>query len=249
MNLVLDCGNTRVKVGVFNTNNFMVANKNFSHAEAGAGIAALSKEYDILQSIMCNVAEDVPQMSQSMEESTGRFLYLRPSTALPIINAYETPESLGMDRLAAAVAAQHLAPGQNNLVIGIGTTVVYNFTTDRNTFRGGAISPGIDIRLAAMHQHTARLPLVGRAGDSPLIGYNTETSLRGGAINGVAHEIDGTIAAFRAQFKDVVVTITGGDSSLLARKLKSKIFADEFLTLKGLNLILNHNAQTTFKAV
>ena len=161
-------------------------------------------------------------------------------TALPIFNAYST-DTLGNDRIPLAVAANSLYPGKNNLIISAGTCITYNFIQKTGIFRGGAISPGIRMRLKAMHAFTDMLPEVEREGELILLGYDTATGMRSGAVHGAAAEIDGMISDFSSQYSDFNAVLTGGDAPYLGGKVKSKIFADPELLLKGLNLILKHN--------
>lgn len=240
--ICIDWGNSRVKAGIFNHTGFLESNYNFSHEEAVKSIAELIAEKNIDQGILSAVAH-VPQIFVDFFKEEKGFILLEHDTPIPLINAYQTPETLGADRIAGAVAAFQYNPEVDNLVINVGTTLVFSIVTKNRTFRGGSIAPGIDMRLKSMNDYTSRLPLVSREGMNTLIGYDTESSLRSGAINGMLHEIDGTIQSYAAQFPDINVTITGGDSPLFAMKLKSKIFADPHLILKGLYLIYHYNAK------
>lgn len=241
MTICVDWGNSRVKVGLFNATNFMTRDYNFSHEEAVQQIAGIIESEDIQQGILCAVAE-VPAVLKEFFDAEPGFMIFDHHTTLPIINAYQTPETLGLDRLAGVVAAHHYNPDNTNLVISVGTALVYSVVTSNKIFRGGAISPGIDMRLKAMHQFTDKLPLVSKEGMNALIGYDTESSIRSGAINGVLFEIESTINAYAEQFNNLKVTISGGDHSLFAMKIKNRIFADPHIILKGLNLIYNYNA-------
>ena len=158
------------------------------------------------------------------------------------MNAYST-DSLGNDRIPLAVAANLTYPGKNNLVISVGTCITYNFIQKTGIFRGGAISPGLRMRLKAMHAFTDKLPEVRLEGELVLLGYDTETGMRSGAAYGVAAEIDGMVADFSSQYSDFNAVLTGGDAPFFARHIKSGIFADPQLILKGLYQILKHNAR------
>jgi len=242
MILTVDWGNTRVKAGIFNSTGFLLQTFNFSHDEAVKNIAEIIEKENITQSLLSSVAQ-VPHVLIDFYINEPGFEILTLETPLPIINAYQTPESLGMDRLAAAVAAYKAHPDVDNLVISAGTAIVFNFITKSGIFRGGSIAPGVKMRLHAMHQYTENLPLVDNKGMTTLVGYDTESSMRTGAIIGAAAEIEGMIKYYKLQFPEINITITGGDASLLGLKFKNKIFADEHITLKGLYQIYKHNAQ------
>lgn len=241
MTICIDWGNSRVKAGLFNHTDFMVKEYNFSHEEAVKNIAEIITEENIEKGILCAVAE-VPENLYSFFNEEKGFMVLKHNTQLPIMNAYSTPETLGLDRIAAAVAAWDAHPNQNNLVIQVGTALVFSFISHTNIFRGGAIAPGIDLRLQSLHEHTAHLPSVSKDGLNTLIGYDTESAIRSGAVNGVLFEIIGAIQEYEKNYKDINITISGGDASLFVMKLKSEIFADPYLVLKGLNTIYNYNA-------
>lgn len=241
MTICIDWGNSRVKVGLFNDTAFLEKEYNFSHEEAVKKIAEIITERNIEKGILCSVAH-VPENLYSFFEEEKGFMVFKHDTPLPIMNAYATPETLGLDRLAGSIAAWESKPNSNHLIIQVGTALVYSFVSSNNIFRGGAIAPGIDLRIKSLHEHTDRLPLIQKEGMNTLIGFDTESSIRSGAINGVLHEIMGTIQVYEENYKDINITITGGDASLLVMKLKNKIFADPFLVLKGLYTIYKYNA-------
>jgi type III pantothenate kinase len=239
--LCIDWGNTRVKAAVFNENNMVQEKKDFAAADASSAIDAIIANHKPASCILCSVTNESRQTEAALDQAFSNFLKLDANFRLPIINAYSSPETLGPDRLAMAVAAQAQYPDKNVLVVSLGTCVTYNFVQKNKAFRGGAISPGLRMRLKSMHEYTDKLPEINPDGEVLLLGYDTATSMRSGAIYGMASEIDGMVAAFESQYPDFNAVLTGGDGPLLANKLKSKIFADPDLLLKGLNLILKHN--------
>jgi type III pantothenate kinase len=239
--LCIDWGNTRVKAAVFADGNTIAEKRDFAASEASSAIDALIAAHKPASCILCSVTKDSIETERAMEQQFSNFLKLDGNFRLPIINAYSSPETLGPDRLALAVGAQAMYPDRNVLVVSLGTCITYNFVQKNKAFRGGAISPGLRMRLKSMHEFTDGLPEINPDGEVLLLGYDTETSMRSGAIYGMASEIDGMVAAFESQYPDFNAVLTGGDGPLLANKLKSKIFADPDLLLKGLNLILKHN--------
>ncbi len=239
-NLAIDFGNTAIKIGVFE-NERLLQDWRIAYDES-PDILRIIEDYNVTMSIICSVVDRGSAIKQHLQEHT-RCMVLRPETPVPFLNAYLTSASLGMDRLALVAAAFQAYPHNNNLVISVGTAVTYNVLTSNRTFRGGNITPGIGLRLRALNEFTDKLPLVDAPGDTTLLGYDTESSIRSGVINGVAFEIDGFINAYKEQFKDINVFLTGGDASILGRKLKNTTFADANLQLKGLNSILLYNAK------
>lgn len=242
MILAVDWGNSRVKAGLFNPSGFLIQTFNFPHDTAVKSIAEIIEKENITESILSHVA-GVPQVLIDFFVSEPNFIILDSKTALPIMNAYQTPHTLGMDRIAACVGAFHFHPGKDNLVISVGTALVFSLVSKSGIFRGGSIAPGITMRLKAMNHYTENLPLVDNKGITTLVGYDTESALKTGAIIGAAAEIEGMVQYYKDQFPEINITITGGDASLLALKFKNKIFADEHITLKGLYLIYKHNAK------
>lgn len=239
--LCIDWGNTLVKAAVFNSDNKIVLLQQFSADQATAAIDNIIAQHQPAGVIFSSVVSDTVNEERHIKEQVPHFLSLDINTMLPVMNAYSSPETLGVDRLAIAVGAQASYPDKNILAISLGTCITYNFVQKNRAFRGGAISPGLKMRLRSMHEWTDKLPEVTPEGEILLLGYDTATCMRSGAIYGMASEIDGMVNAFAEQYPDFNAVLTGGDSTLLGNKLKSKIFADPDLLMKGLNLILKHN--------
>ena len=163
------------------------------------------------------------------------------SMILPFKNLYKTPKTLGLDRIALIAAAASQYRAKNILVIDAGTCITYDFINSKNEYLGGAISPGLTIRYEALHNLTAKLPLLKPKDLDVFIGNTTETSIHSGVINGVINEIDGVIKQYQSSNKDLTVILTGGDTNFLAKRLKSSIFANSNFLLEGLNHLLKIN--------
>jgi type III pantothenate kinase len=236
MNLVVDAGNTRIKAAVFE--NGLLVNKYSLDL-----LEDLKKEiegYQIESALISSVKQSEEDFSFI---STGKKkLFLTTSLPLPITNDYETPETLGLDRLAAACGAFALFPTNDCLVIDAGTCINYEFITARGVYQGGAISPGIEMRYKAMHTFTARLPLIKPRMNVELVGRNTEECIQSGVLNGVIYEVDGIINHYREKYPSIRVLICGGDAPFFENRLKPTIFAAPDLVLMGLNRILRYNA-------
>lgn len=168
-------------------------------------------------------------------------IWLDYRTPLPLTNAYHTPQSLGTDRLAAAVGAWSEAPGLPLLIIDAGTCVTYDLVSKRGVYEGGNIAPGLSMRLQAMHEFTQRLPLVEIPQMIPFVGRNTVEAMQAGGAGGMVLEMKGMISKYRRHWKNLKVFLTGGDANFFANHLKTVIFVSPELVLKGLNQILLYN--------
>lgn len=239
--LCIDWGNTNIKAAIFEDSTLKKLS-NIRDDKALEDVSHLLEAYKPERGILCSVVKHADEINVLLKEKVSKFIAVDGHTATPINNAYASPETLGADRLALVVAAHHIYPGTNNLVICLGTCTTYNLVQKSRTFRGGAISPGLKMRLRAMHEFTDKLPEVAVDGDVMFLGYDTETCMQAGAVYGMAAEIDSMIMAYEAAYPEFNAILTGGDAAFFADKLKSKIFADPDLLLKGLNIISNHNA-------
>ncbi len=240
VNLCVDWGNSSIKAAIFD-NDTLQKQYSFTSEQALEKVSYMLETYNPVKAILCSVVRHDDEVEQLIKSKIKTLVVLDGYTRTPINNAYLSPESLGPDRLALVVGAHMQYPNNNNLVICLGTCITYNLVQKTKTFRGGAISPGMQMRLEAMNTLTDKLPEVSVNGDLMLLGYDTETCMRSGAVLGMAAEIDGMIREFAGQYPDFNAILTGGDAPFFASKIKSKIFVDPDLLLKGLNLILNYN--------
>jgi len=243
VNLCIDWGNTQVKAAIFDDDKLQ-KQFTFSGDAALEKVTSIMDLYQPVKAILCSVVSHSDEVGQLIKSKIRSFVNVDGYTRTPINNAYLSADTLGPDRLALVVGAHILYPNKNNLVIGIGTCVTYSLVQKNKTFRGGAISPGMKMRLQAMHQFTDKLPEVSPEGDIILLGYDTDTCMRSGVVYGMVAEMDGLIAEYERQYPDFNAILTGGDAPFFAARLKSKIFADPDLLLKGLNLILNYNVSS-----
>lgn len=240
MNLVIDFGNTRIKAAFFEENDLVELYENLEEIE----LIHLIRERKPDACIISSVRKDIDQFQKKIEILTKTFV-LNHQTALPIQNKYATPHTLGVDRLAAAVGANTLFPNKNCLVIDLGTCITLDWIDEKGHFRGGNISPGLRMRLKAMHHFTGKLPLIENleTENITLIGNSTQQAMLNGAINGVAWEIEGFIRNHQATLEDFVTILCGGDAIFFETKIKEQIFASPNLTLVGLNRILQYNVE------
>ncbi len=241
MNLCLDIGNTRVKVGVFDGAR-MLHHTHWS-AWTQEGIQALHQRYALRRAIVSCVASPDPALMPCLIDIGLNVIELTSQTQLPFTNNYATPETLGKDRLAAVAGAHALYPKRNVLVIDAGTCIKYDCLDADAVFHGGNIAPGLHMRIRAMHEQTARLPLVPLVMPESFVGSSTETALQNGALLGAVLEIRGFITLFSRQWPGLLVLLTGGDAAFLSTRLSQPDLAMEpNLLLIGLNHLLNHNS-------
>ena len=241
MYLIIDIGNTLHKVAVFSQEGKLVESRKFRQLTKSR-LNQLFAQYDISYAILSSVGK----YRADIETCIGEYcplLLLSSATPLPVTIQYETPESLGPDRIANAVGAHSLYPQQNVLSFQLGTCLVCDFVNDRGEYCGGSIAPGIDMRFKALRHYTRKLPLVRKNVPKQVVGANTEQSILSGVINGVVFEIEGMIAAYQKENKNLKVVVAGGDADLLQKSIKFPIFAAPNIVLWGLFEILRYNVE------
>ena len=236
MNVAVDSGNTYAKAGWFEQDRLV-----------------RFKTRLVWDDLIREIRQEVPDkiifssVSHSVEyfrESVGvdiDVLDLAPTTQVPLKKAYKTPETLGADRVAAAVGAGWLFPDEDLLVIDMGTCITYDFVDRAGSFEGGIITPGVKMRFSALHTFTKRLPLFEPVEVPDLIGKSTREAIESGVMNGVLAELEGIINKYRHISPSLRVVVCGGDITFFESTLKPSIFAVPELVLIGLNRILRYN--------
>ena len=238
--LVLDFGNTRIKAACFEDGKLADV-RFFDNPDAllkeTLFIGACEK---IILSSVTNDHVSFLEEWQSLKPIT----VFNNDLKLPLKNRYKSPETLGSDRLLASVGAYAEFPDKSVLTIDFGTCIKYNFTNSANEFLGGAISPGIRMRYKALHEFTEKLPLQDtNFYFDELIGTDTAGSLHSGVITATLEEVKGMMAQYRLKFPGLVTVFTGGDYEFFVKRLKSSIFADPHLVMKGLHYVLNYQLE------
>jgi type III pantothenate kinase len=236
--LCLDFGNTRLKWAVFSGGEIR-----YNGVLEGDGVEDLKQCLHIYKpdrSLLSSVVDHKEEI-ESLLISHTRFHKLNHLSRVPVTTPVGKPETIGADRLALVVAADHLFPGKNNLVVGLGSAITYNYINRFHQFIGGSISPGMEMRFKSLELFTAKLPLIKPHWNFPLLGYDTKTNIQSGVIFGMAKEIDGVIEAYEDRYENLHVLMTGGDAHYFIPFLKKKITVDPDLIFKGLYIISEYN--------
>ncbi len=244
MNLVIDIGNTRTKIAIFESKEIIFNSilDDFNLKE----IKSIFEKYPNLKNGIVSSVKDYPtQIKDFVKKSLDHFIELDHTTRIPLKNRYQTPETLGKDRIAAAVGANQLFPNRNLLVIDAGTAITLDFVSEKNEYLGGNISPGIETRFKALNQFTGKLPLICPEDEFDKIGTNTESAIRAGVQLGILFEVEQYMEYFNKLYQNLQIIITGGDSKFFDKKLKKTIFVNFNLNLFGLNRILEYNVKET----
>ena len=240
MNLIIDVGNTLLKLAVFEAD-ILLHKKTCIKQEFLSNLSEISKSYAEIDRCILSSVGSFTEHQLSKLKAQYRVEVLTHETAVPFINLYTTPQSLGVDRIALVSAAVLQYPNSNVLIIDAGSCITYDFLNSKKEYLGGAISPGITMRYNALHSFTAKLPQLDPTPAKKLIGDGTTKSIHSGIVNGVLHEIDGFIEAYKNNYDNLTTILTGGDTHFLRDSLKSDIFANSNFLLEGLNYILEHN--------
>lgn len=235
-NITIDQGNTAAKVVVWDIDK--IVDVACYRPLAPADILRLSQKYRFDAAIYCTVTQGGDDIISTLRGICPKVYRLSADMPLPVRIGYQTPWTLGNDRIADIVGAQVTAPGKWVLVVDIGTAITYDVLSPEGVFVGGNIAPGVFMRLEALNHYTARLPLVETDGPCPIWGYDTPSALRSGAIRGVV----GELLYYRSQLpQEAVVILTGGAVNLIEKEVPFPVIIDNHLVPKGLNSILQYN--------
>ena len=236
MNLVVDSGNSAVKVAIFDHQKLMDKLTFPVLEELRSFMQTGTYEHLIISSVKGDES-----LIKSWGAKAGNQYVLKKDLPLPVRNLYKTPDTLGADRIAAACGAHQLFPETDCLIIDAGTCITYDFKDRAGNYHGGSISPGLNMRFRAVHTFTAKLPLVSPKAGASLVGDTTESSIQSGVVNGLLAELEGIIRQYQEKFPELQVIFCGGDAGFFENQLKASIFASPELVLIGLNSILIHN--------
>lgn len=240
MNLVIDIGNTLVKMAVFQGDK-LIKKKTSLKQNFFKNLEELVQGFPDIEDVLVSSVSKTPSKWLQKLQEDYKITVLDQDLPQVFQNAYATPKTLGNDRIALVSAACKSYPNQNVLVIDAGTCITFDIKNAENCYLGGAISPGLQMRFQAMNTFTENLPLLEPEEEIDLIGNTTAKCMQSGVIFGITSEIEGVISAYQSQFKDLTIILTGGDSQFLCKRLKNSIFANSNFLLEGLNYILEFN--------
>jgi type III pantothenate kinase len=230
---VIDIGNTRIKAAVFNSESEIIDHSTFK---------TLAETYDWLsENQVCSVIISSTSSIEITPDPRLKIITLNHNSKIPFKNLYQTPLTLGPDRIAIMAAAFFMYPNKNVLVFDIGTCITIDFLNESGEYYGGNISPGVQLRLKAMHEMTGLLPLSSFEYQTNSLGNNTMSALANGVFNGISNEIKGYIDSFNKQYNNLIIVFTGGDSKYFEVTQKNEIFAHPNWTLQGLYHLLTIN--------
>jgi len=247
MNLIADIGNSYTKLAVFDNeilkDKRIFKNNNFEIISEE--IIKLKQVYPRLTNfILSSVKNEDKQLKGLIKNLFQNYIFFNEKTPLPIKNYYQTPKTLGKDRLAGIVAAGNIFPNANVLVFDAGTALTVDFMNDKSEYFGGSIAPGLSMRFKALNKFTDKLPQVSVNDEfDSEFGTTTENAIQSGVQNGILYEVNGHIQKYSEKNPNLKVTFTGGDTFFFERRLKKQIFAEPNLILIGLNIILQYNAK------
>ncbi len=240
MNLVIDVGNTSIKLGVFK-GNVIVHKETLKSKNLLDFIQKINTDYPLIDCALISSVSNIKEEDVNVVKDLFKTIILDHKTQMPFRNLYTTPTTLGVDRLALVAAAVDQFPKKDVLIIDAGTCITYDFKNYRDEYLGGAIAPGLALRYNSLHNFTSKLPLLGIESPKNLIGDSTNQAIHSGVVYGVLYEIEGVIAEYCNTYPDLTVILTGGDAHFLSKRLKNSIFATSNFLLEGLNYILAFN--------
>jgi len=244
MTLVIDIGNTFTKIAVFERDELLHTSQ-FQAIEAG-NINNILNHYPVEKAIISTVKKNKEEWQTVLSEKVP-LVYFNAKMTKGITNHYLTPETLGLDRLAAVIGARYLYPGKNSVIIDGGTCITYDSVDSGGNFYGGSISPGLNMRYKALNYYTSGLPLIDA--DKTFendYGDSTATAIRSGVQNGIKYELTGFLESYKKDMPELNIVLSGGDSIFFDTLLKNSIFApyikiEPHLVLKGLNAAIHNN--------
>ena len=233
-NLIVDIGNTRTKFALFKGQTLF-----FKVTGDSATLKSLLHDHKIDHAIVSAVSKD-QTILEALEKQNVPLVSLSHKTSIPITNHYETPQTLGDDRLANVVGNHSLFPSKNVLAVDVGTCIKYDLITAEGAYFGGGISPGVNMRFTALNQQTHQLPQIDLDEIDYLIGTSSEKAIRSGVINGCVTEIDGIVQKYHTLYDNLTVILTGGGAEYFQKMLTCDFIYEPNLTLIGLNEILQY---------
>lgn len=239
MNLVVDIGNTHVKAAAVEGTSVAMMLTFPSVAEMDT--APITARYDIRRAIVASTGCGAADAVEYLRRQGLEVMEMTPDTPVPIGKVYSTPQTLGADRIAAAVGAEAVFGRGDYLIVDFGTAITIDLVSG-GAFRGGNISPGMRIRFRALHDYTSRLPECSPSERTCFPAQSTAEAIEQGVMQGITYEIEGYMAALAHENVKLSIIFTGGDAKYFVKRIKNAIFAKCELVICGLNRILDYNA-------
>ena len=240
MNLIIDVGNSLVKIAVFDRREIQDRYE-VRQTHVLKTLRNIRKAWSQVDKVMIASVSTFSKTKMAYLEKYYQVHVLSSNSNLPFKNTYSTPKTLGFDRIALVSAAVQNYPSKNALIIDAGSCITYDFINSKKAYLGGAISPGIMMRYKALSSFTSNLPLLKIETPKQMTGDSTRSSMHSGVIHGVLFEIEGVIQKYKLKYSDLTVILTGGDAKFLSKQLKSGIFANSNFLLEGLNYLVEFN--------
>jgi type III pantothenate kinase len=233
--LLLDAGNTRLKAAIYEGGK-SVESWVFQNHDLKEASGMLNNS--LFEAVMVsNTAADEVEF-KSWFPSHPVF-FLNESQYNGIKWAYANPQTIGKDRLAALIGASKLHPDKNISIVDAGTCLTIDFLSKDRNHLGGIISPGLKMRLSAMHHFTGKLPEVSENEMIGTIGKTTESCMAAGAVMGMIAEIEfHLLHQNRMENSTFELILTGGDAIFLAHRLKPANFVVPDIVFQGMNAVL-----------
>lgn len=237
-NLIVDEGNTLCKIAVMNENEVLceVATAEFDIAKAEAYV----EQFGIRNAIVASTRGGAEKICRKLRLKVEKVLQFTSLTEVPIEIEYSSRQTLGTDRIAAAVGAVCGMGVDNALIVDMGSAITFD-VVENGAFKGGNISPGVSMRFKALHDYTASLPMCEPTESFDGFGTSTVEAIENGVMQGVLHEIGGYAEHFFTKNDKKMIIFCGGDAESFVNRIKNAIFAGRKLMFTGLNLILEHN--------
>tara|TARA_B100001564_G_scaffold359995_1_gene384491 strand:- start:57869 stop:58600 length:732 start_codon:yes stop_codon:yes gene_type:complete len=240
MKLILDIGNSLIKLAVFDSK-LQIEYRSFKEKELKTSLSKVLKDYPNINFVVVSSVSTLKKNKIKIFFDGYKILFLDSKVRLPFNSLYETTETLGADRIALVAAAHYIYPNQNVLIIDTGTCITYDFIDKNSNYHGGSISPGLMMRYKSLYHLTENLPNLNPTTPEYFIGYSTHSSIHTGVVLGAVTEIEGMVSMYKKKYPDLKVVVTGGDSNFLCKQFKISIFAISNFLMEGLNFLSEAN--------
>lgn len=236
MKLILDVGNSLIKLAVFDSK-LQIEHRTFKEKELKTSLSKVLKDYPNINFVVVSSVSTLKKNKIKKFFDGYKLFFLDSKVRLPFNSLYETAETLGTDRIALVAAAHYTYPNQNVLIIDTGTCITYDFIDKNSNYHGGSISPGLMMRYKSLYQLTENLPNLNPTSPEYFIGNSTHSSIHTGVVLGAVTEIEGMVSKYKKEYPDLKVVVTGGDSNFLCKQFKISIFAISNFLMEGLNFL------------